>query len=162
MDSCFILRVNGKDAKFSKGSRIAAEFDITKLIRFGENVLSVKVLQWSNGSYLEDQDMWWLSGIFRDVNIKAEPPVSIEDAFIKAGLSDDYTGGELCAELLINNSTGKTVENYSLGLKLLDDDGRVVFGKERSIKVKGSGALRVEIPGGIESHLRWTAETPEL
>ncbi len=162
VDSCFFLRVNGKDAGFSKGSRIAAEFDITKLILAGENVLSVKVLQWSDGSYLEDQDMWWLSGIFRDVYIKAEPPVSIEDAFIKAGLSDDYTGGELCAELLINNSTGKTVENYSLGLKLLDEDGRVVFGKERSIKVKASGALRVEISGGIESPRRWTAETPEL
>jgi beta-galactosidase len=69
----------------AKGSRLPVEFDVGRLLRPGEeNVLAVRVHQWSAGSYLEDQDMWWLSGIFRDVTLLARPPAAIDDVFVHA------------------------------------------------------------------------------
>ena len=70
VDSMFTIWVNGREVGMSKGSRLPAEFDITPAVRAGRNVLAVRVLQWSDGSYIEDQDMWWLSGIFRDVYLR--------------------------------------------------------------------------------------------
>ncbi len=75
VDSAFHVWVNGNEVGYSQGSRLPSEFDITPWVRTGKNTLAVKVYQWSDGSYLEDQDMWWLSGIFRDVYLLARPKV---------------------------------------------------------------------------------------
>ena len=80
VDSAFHIYLNGKEIGYSKGARYEAEFDITDhIVRNSENDLTVRVYQWSDGTYLEDQDMWWLSGIFRDVEIYAEPFDCIDD-----------------------------------------------------------------------------------
>ncbi|MCG3148761.1 MAG: Evolved beta-galactosidase subunit alpha [Verrucomicrobiae bacterium] len=84
VDSAFYVWVNGREAGFSKGSRLPAEFDITDYVRPGTNSLVVRVYQWSDGTYLEDQDMWWLSGIFRDVYLLARPTTYIADLRIHA------------------------------------------------------------------------------
>jgi beta-galactosidase len=89
VDSCFAAFVNGTAIGHSKGSRLLREFDITHLVTPGDNVIAVRVHQWSAGSYLEDQDMWWLSGIFRSVTVINEPPGVIRDFFVHA----DYDGG---------------------------------------------------------------------
>ena len=89
VDSCFALFVNGASVGHSKGSRLAREFDITDLVKAGDNVIAVRVHQWSAGSYLEDQDMWWLSGIFRSVTVINEPPGGVRDFFVRA----DYDAG---------------------------------------------------------------------
>jgi beta-galactosidase len=89
VDSCFALFVNGAAVGHSKGSRLVREFDITHLVTPGDNVIAVRVHQWSAGSYLEDQDMWWLSGIFRSVTVINEPPGVIRDFFVHA----DYDAG---------------------------------------------------------------------
>jgi beta-galactosidase/beta-glucuronidase len=102
VDSCFFVYVNGEFAGMSKGSRNAADFDITDMVYTGTNRLAVKVLQWSDGSYLEDQDMWYLSGIFRDVALYALPQVTVYDLFAKAGLAADGTTGTLDLELTIS------------------------------------------------------------
>lgn len=73
VDSSYNVWINGVEVGYSKGARIQAEFDITDLVRIGENECCVRVYQWSDGTYLEDQDMWWLSGIFRDVELYSEP-----------------------------------------------------------------------------------------
>jgi len=83
VDSAFHVWINGQEAGFSKVSRMPSEFDITALARPGKNTVSVRVYQWSDGSYLEDQDMWWLSGIFRDVYLLSRPKVHIADYFIR-------------------------------------------------------------------------------
>ena len=84
VDSCFAVFVNGTAAGHSKGSRLIREFDITHLVRPGANVLAVRVHQWSAGSYLEDQDMWWLSGIFRSVTLISERAGAVRDFFVHA------------------------------------------------------------------------------
>jgi beta-galactosidase len=84
VDSCFAVFVNGAAVGHSKGSRLIREFDVTRHVRAGDNVIAVRVHQWSAGSYLEDQDMWWLSGIFRGVTIFNERPGAIRDFFVRA------------------------------------------------------------------------------
>jgi beta-galactosidase len=88
VDSALQVWVNGGEAGTSVGSRLPVEFDVTDLLREGENVLAVRVLQWSSGSYLEDQDMWWLSGIFREVRLLARPAAGLDDVFVHAGYAD--------------------------------------------------------------------------
>ena len=92
VDSCLRAWVNGAYVGTARGSRLPAEFDVGWALRPGEeNVLAVRVHQWSSGSYLEDQDMWWLSGIFRDVSLLARPPGAIDDVFVHADY-DHVTG----------------------------------------------------------------------
>lgn len=98
VDSFFYLWINGKKIGFSKGSRLPAEFDITDSVRIGKNSISVEVMQWSDGSYLEDQDMWWLSGIFRDVYIFAVPEVTLFDVFVKTSFDEKYECFGIIAE----------------------------------------------------------------
>src|SRR5690606_8892124 len=84
VDSYFELFLNGAFVGMSKGSRLVSEFDLTPHLRDDENHLAVRVLQWSDSSYIEDQDQWWLSGIFRSVWLLLEPPARIEDLKVVA------------------------------------------------------------------------------
>jgi beta-galactosidase len=95
VDSCFALFVNGASVGHSQGSRLVREFDISPLVRAGDNVIAVRVHQWSAGSYLEDQDMWWLSGIFRSVTVINEPPGGIRDFFVRADYDAEQNAGLL-------------------------------------------------------------------
>ena len=95
VDSAFHIWVNGKQMGFSKRSRLPAEFDITSALSDGMNTLAVQVVQWSDGSYLEDQDMWWLSGIFRDVYLIAQAPVRIDDFTIRTQRDSNDCNGLL-------------------------------------------------------------------
>jgi beta-galactosidase len=89
IDSCGRIWLNGTELGVTRGSRLPAEFDVTSLLRPGRNLLAVRVHQWSSGSYLEDQDMWWLSGIFRDVTLLSRPAGGIGDFTVRA----DYVDG---------------------------------------------------------------------
>ncbi|MFB7007054.1 MULTISPECIES: glycoside hydrolase family 2 TIM barrel-domain containing protein [unclassified Streptomyces] len=91
VDSCFAVWLNGTRLGDGKGSRLPTEFDVTNVLRPGRNVLAVRVHQWSAGTYLEDQDMWWLSGIFRSVRLLARPAGGIADFFVHADY-DHHTG----------------------------------------------------------------------
>ncbi|MFP4020453.1 MAG: sugar-binding domain-containing protein, partial [Halanaerobium sp.] len=85
VDSAFYLWLNGEYIGYSQGSRLAAEFDLSDHLNYGgDNILAVKVIKWSDGSYLEDQDMWWLSGIYRDVYLYSQPFFQIEDFKIES------------------------------------------------------------------------------
>ncbi|MFE4330741.1 glycoside hydrolase family 2 TIM barrel-domain containing protein [Streptomyces sp. NPDC056831] len=92
VDSCFAVWLNGTRLGDGKGSRLPTEFEVTDVLRPGRNVLAVRVHQWSAGTYLEDQDMWWLSGIFRSVRLLARPAGGIADFFVHADY-DHHTGG---------------------------------------------------------------------
>ncbi len=112
VDSCFAVFVNGAAVGHSKGSRLIREFDVTSLVRPGGNVIAVRVHQWSAGSYLEDQDMWWLSGIFRSVTLINEPPGAIRDFFVHA----DYDAASNTATLRVDAGGPATVSVPELGL----------------------------------------------
>ncbi|MGW2462476.1 glycoside hydrolase family 2 TIM barrel-domain containing protein [Streptomyces sp. NPDC001761] len=90
VESFFRVWVNGTEIGSASGSRLAHEFDVTSVVRPGDNVVAVRVHQWSAGSYLEDQDQWWLPGIFRDVTVIARPAGGIEDVWLRTGFDDGH------------------------------------------------------------------------
>jgi len=117
VDSAFHVWINGKQVGFSKGSRLPAEFDITARIRPGLNQIAVQVVQWSDGTYMEDQDMWWLSGIFRDVCLIAMPATHIADIHVHAPVD---------GKLKVNTTLAGDTVGCKVTTKLLDPTGQVV------------------------------------
>src|SRR5208283_5318689 len=111
VDSAFHVWVNGQEVGFSKGSRLPAEFDITPIVRPGQNTLAVRVVQWSDGSYMEDQDMWWLSGIFRDVYLLARPDTHVGDLHVHAPAD---------GKLKVNTTLAGKTDGCRVTTKLLD------------------------------------------
>ena len=95
VDSAMHVYWNGAAVGYSQGSRLPAEFDVTSMVCPGRNVLAVTVYQWSDGSYLEDQDMWWLSGIFRDVSLLWRPPAHLADVVVDARYEPTTGTGEV-------------------------------------------------------------------
>ncbi|OQV10117.1 hypothetical protein CLAIMM_14161 [Cladophialophora immunda] len=156
VDSAFYLWLNGVEIGYAQGSRNPAEFDVTKHIVKGKpNRILVKVLQWCSGSYIEDQDQWWLSGIFRDVHLIALPVrTRIEDFFIGTRLDEKYEDAVLDTDLDLLLD-----EDCFLSLTLRDAEGGTIK-KERiplaSASTKCSHAIEVSNPR------KWTAETPYL
>ena len=113
-------------AGYSEDSRTPAEFDITGLVRPGRNILAAEVYQWSDGTYLECQDYWRLSGIFRNVYLFSTPHVHIRDFEIKADLDDNYRDAAFRVKAWVHNLGQSAARDHSLEVTLLDSDGRVV------------------------------------
>ncbi len=160
VDSAFHLWVNGKFIGFSKGSRLPAEFDVTASLRSGRNSVCVVVYQWSDGSYLEDQDMWWLSGIFRDVTLLDEPALRIEDVQILADFEPSTSEGRLRGTIHIAapNRTRTALLRWDLnrlgGERLIDGEVKVEFTSEKAHAIQFEATLPEARP--------WSAEQPNL
>ena len=148
------LWVNGKYVGYSEDSKVAAEFNITKYLKKGQNLIAMQIMRWCDGSYLEDQDFWRFTGIAREVYLYATPKVHIQDFFVNADLKNDYQEGVLSGEINIAQAKGKTVE-----LQLIDPQGKEV--KQTSVTMINNGPLtfRFETLGQVKA---WTAETPNL
>jgi len=153
VDSAFHVWVNGKEVGFSKGSRIPAEFDITGLVRPGNNTLAVRVYQWSDGSYCEDQDMWWLSGIFRDVSLIAKPKTHVWDVCARTTFDAEYRDAVLSVEAVVSNRA----DGLRVMAALLDGETEVAAA---SAELSANGASRIEIP--VKNPRKWSAEMPYL
>ncbi len=163
VDSAFYVWVNGEFVGFSKGSRLPAEFDITPHVRLGENLVAVQVMQWSDGSYLEDQDMWWLSGIFRDVYIYSPPAVQVFDLRVRTELDREYRDAVLDAALVIKNSRDTAVKDCKVTLSLVDCNGRAVVSPvSQAVEVAAVGEARIGFKIPVANPMKWTAETPYL
>ena len=104
--------VNGKFAGYSEDSKIAAEFDITKYVKKGKNLIAMQVMRWCDGSYLEDQDFWRFTGIAREVYLYARPKVHIEDFFINADRKNDFKEGVMSVEGKNAADNGKTLDQH--------------------------------------------------
>jgi beta-galactosidase len=112
VDSCAKVWLNGHELGYSMGSRLPVEFDVSDTVVAGRNVLAVRVHQWSAGSYLEDQDMWWLSGIFRDVTLVARPPRALDDFFVHTDY--DHVTGHGTLRIDVSTPARLTVEELGL------------------------------------------------
>lgn len=153
VDSAYHLWINGQEVGYSKGARNEAEFDITDLVRVGEeNDITVRVYQWSDGTYLEDQDMWWESGIFRDVELIGVPKNGINDYKVEADLDDTYTDG-----LLSVNASLRSEESVQVTFELLDAQGVSVL--KETVASEGN---KVAFKATVKEAEHWTAETPYL
>ncbi|MBO4490189.1 MAG: DUF4981 domain-containing protein [Lentisphaeria bacterium] len=165
VDSFYYVWINGQLAGMSKGSRNASEFDITDIARIGVNRIAVQVLQWSDGSYLEDQDMWWLSGIFRNVSISAAPKLDIYDIFAIAKLDSSGQNGHLDVEAEIINSGTRPGNELTLEAELFDQSGKAVVKKTlTSVAARiGKGqCTKLHLSAIVKKVAAWTAETPTL
>ena len=164
VESAFYLWINGKKVGFSENSYCPAEFDVTSYLKPGENVLAVQVFRFSDGSYLEDQDFWRLSGIFRDVYLYAKSKISVNDYTIVTDLDNSYVDADLNLSIkLKNHSAANLQESYQAELTLFDQLGNTVF-KETTASIKANELEqnRIKLSRRIKNPLKWTAETPNL
>ena len=125
VDSAFHLWVNGHDVGYSQGSRLPAEFDLTEYVQAGENTLALRVYRWSDGSWVEDQDYWWLSGVYRDVVLYSLPEMSIRDFTVRTPLDDDYRDARMQVSMKLRNDAAHDV-SPRIELTLLNADGEAV------------------------------------
>ena len=129
VESCFAVRVNGRDVGFAKDSRGAHEFDITEFCRAGRNDLCVLVVKWSDANYIEDQDMWWHGGIVREVYLASRPATHIADLFACATLEEDCRTGHLKVQGAVRfGAPGEAVRGWRLRARLYDASGKAVRG----------------------------------
>ena len=162
VQSAMYLWINGKKVGYHEDGMLPAEFRITPYLKSGDNRISVQVINWSDGSYVEDQDFWRLSGIYRDVFLFAVPQVHIRDFSVFGDLDKDYRDAELNVKVNIRNLTKKT-ENSKVRMTLKDASGNSVLMEESAfISVDKQDETIVALTAKVSDPLKWTAETPNL
>ena len=154
--------VNGEMVGYSQGGKLPAEFNITPYVRTGNNNISVEVYRWSDGSYLEDQDFWKVSGIERDVYLYASPKVRIRDFQVSADLDQDYLNGLFNVNATIKNYRKSAARGYSVELELLDKAGKEILSNKAVLAVPAGTEGSAAFAHTVESPKKWTAETPHL
>lgn len=162
VDSAFYLWINGRKVGYSEDSRTPAEFDITPYLQAGENLVAAEVYQHSDASYLEDQDMFRMSGIFRDVYLWSADSVDLEDFWIPAGLEDDYKTGTLSFTAKVANR-GPAETTAVATLTLTAPDGTTISAPPATLSIPAGGMTEqvVGIPS-IPGVRAWSAEIPDL
>ncbi|MGF1790549.1 beta-galactosidase [Photobacterium profundum] len=162
VNSAFHLWCNGDWVGYSQDSRLPAEFDLSQYLTTGENTLAVMVIRWSDGSYLEDQDMWWLSGIFRDVTLLSKPKQCIEDVFITPDLDACYRDGSLSIVTHISAPETSQVHVQLFEGEQAITEPSVARPHNRRIDERGSYNDVVFHTLHVREPQQWTAETPNL
>ena len=163
VDSCFYLWLNGERVGYSQGSRTPAEFNITKYLRPGRNRLAVQVFRWCDGSYLEDQDGWRVSGIYRDVFLYSVPKTHIRDFFLTAELNDDFSSAQFNAEIVLRNYADEALAPQSVEVVMADADGKVVGSAGKFAGFMAAGEEKtMNIGMTVDAPALWSHETPRL
>ena len=163
VQSAMYLWVNGRKVGYHEDGMLPAEFNITNYIKKGNNELTVQVFNWSDGSYLEDQDFWRLSGIYRDVYIFTTPNVRMRDFSVLPELDEDYKDAELHVAVAIENVREKKNEPYFVRVTLRDAmDNPIMTLKSENFTVQKSMERTISLKGNVTNPLKWTAETPNL
>ncbi|HUT82096.1 MAG TPA: glycoside hydrolase family 2 TIM barrel-domain containing protein [Candidatus Bathyarchaeia archaeon] len=163
--SAFYVWLNGEKIGYSQGSMTPAEFNITQFIKKGVNVLAVEVYRWSDGSYLEDQDMWRLSGIFRDVFIYTAPKIHIRDFYVHSELENKYTDAILKSKIKIRNNSKQLAMTHKVELELYDENHELVPTEATLYKTFNLGSdseILIELESKILNPKKWSAEIPNL
>ena len=163
--SAAFVYLNGRYVGYSEGSNNVAEFDVTDVVRPGRNRLAVQVMRWSDGSYLECQDMFRMSGIFRDVYLYRTPATAVRDHYLTCRLDSaaGYRSGSLRVDLTLDNRA-RLSGRKTLSVSLTDPDGRLVRTLEQTVSYTATDSTRsVSLTfDGLTGLSLWTAETPAL
>jgi len=164
VDSAFYLYVNGQKAGYAEGSRTPSEFNLTPFLVEGENTLAVQVIRHSDGSWLEDQDMWNLSGIFRSVELWSAADTHLRDFTVRAELNDDFSTGTLSVALDVARLEGTNLAaTASVSATLYDADGAEVLAlSEDNAALTACADTEIALQGTVDSPALWSAETPNL
>lgn len=162
VNSAFYLWCNGQWVGYSQDSRLPAEFDLSNVLVAGENRLAVMVLRWCDGSYLEDQDMWRMSGIFRDVSLQHKPHTRIANYHYTTQLNAEFTHAQLQTEITLAGEFA----GCQVVVALWRGDEKIAEASQRPgsavVDERGAWAERVSVTMPVERPLLWSAETPEL
>jgi beta-galactosidase len=153
--------VNGKQVGINKNAKSPAEFDITPYVRLGENLLACQVYKFSDGSYLEDQDMWRLGGINRNVYLYSTSNTRIQDFFVHPDLDKNYKDGLFSIEVLLKNYADQN-QHRKLELVILDKNGKSVLRRSKGVNLGAAQTEELSIAGRVTDPAKWTAETPNL
>ena len=157
--------INGEMAGYNQGGMEPAEYDITPFLKRGENSIAVKVLRYSDGAFMEDQDTWRLSGIYRDVYLMATPRMHIRDFYITTDLDEAYRDAVLRVEAEVSNYRQTGRDGFSVRVRLHDGEGETLPGSEKVIpvgQVEGESTVRIEDTLQVRSPEKWSAEYPNL
>ncbi|SER61216.1 glycoside hydrolase family 2 TIM barrel-domain containing protein [Salisediminibacterium halotolerans] len=161
VDSAFHLWVNGELAGYSQGPRMPAAFNVTGYLRKGTNAIALQVYKFSDGSYIEDQDMWWLSGIFRDVSLYQQPAVSLTDINIDAGLDASYKNGKLSATVHLQSLAEKN-EAAAVEVELFSQAGERLYNEVRTVPLAQTEKTQLTFSHHEPNVSPWSAEEPVL
>ncbi|MEN8120460.1 MAG: glycoside hydrolase family 2 TIM barrel-domain containing protein [Bacteroidota bacterium] len=161
MKSGGFVWVNGKYVGYSQGSKLPAEFDITKYLQKGKNTIALQIFRWTDGSYLECQDFWRISGIERSVYIYAQPKIRIKDFEVVSKLDAAYVNGKFDLTVDLQNHLSKK-QKLKLSYQLLDVDKKIVKSATHNIQVEGNADVSVNLSADIKNVKQWNAEHPNL
>jgi beta-galactosidase len=161
VNSFFYVWINGEKVGMGKDSRTAVEFDVTPFLKPGQNLIAVENLRWCDGSYLEDQDFWRLSGIFRDVYLWSPPNVHVRDIEVKTDFDSEYRDASMKGRIHVVNY-GQQDTTVTIAVDVLDPSGDSVFSRsfEQSLSAGEERVIDDEAP--FTNPLKWSAETPHL
>ncbi|MDU4230734.1 MAG: glycoside hydrolase family 2 TIM barrel-domain containing protein, partial [Klebsiella grimontii] len=159
VETYFEVYVNGQYIGFSKGSRLTAEFDISRAVKTGDNLLCVRVMQWADSTYIEDQDMWWSAGIFRDVYLVGKNPLHVQDFTLRTDFNDDYIDATLSCQLVLENLNAQPGA-ATLEYALFDGEKALYEGTTQRLTV--SEQLNVDFAIDVRAPQQWSAENPYL
>lgn len=164
VDAGFFIWVNGQKVGYSVNSRNAAEFDLTKYVKPGKNMVAVEVYRFTTGSYLEDQDQWRLSGIFRNVTLWSAPQEHIRDYFVTTSLDKQYKNAVVNVNATIRNYSSTVVPARKLSVTLYNGSTivRGATGKQDVPALKPGAEVTVKLSFPVDNPQKWTAETPKL
>jgi len=153
--------VNGQKVGYTENAKSPAEFDITPYVKEGKNTLACRVYKYSDGSYLEDQDMWRLGGINRSVYLYSTAETRISDFFAHPDLDTNYKNGLFSLDVEVKNYSGEN-KNRSVEVAILDKTGKKVFNKSQKVSILANGVQETIFKGTVSNPQKWTAETPDL
>ncbi len=163
VESMYYVWVNGKFIGMGKDSRLPTEFHISPYLKAGKNTLAVKVIRWSDGSYLEDQDHWWMAGIYRSVYLHSTPQVHIRDFAVRTTFDKQYQNASLSVgvdvETFIKGKKAVSLDEYRIEGMLYSRDGKPVLRRGMTENVN---TLKTELSADIRKPLKWSAEEPNL
>ena len=163
--SAFYIWINGTKVGYSQGSMTPAEFNITNFLKKENNILAVEVYRWSDGSYLEDQDMWRFSGIYRDVYLFSTPKVHIRDFFARCELDKNYKNALLKVRINVSNYGKSDVSQFNVEIALLDKEQQFIGSEilmSKTFDIKSESEYIIELQAEIQDPKKWTGETPNL
>ncbi len=156
------IYVNGQKVGMTKASKSPAEFNISKYLKKGNNLLAVQVFRWHDGSYIEDQDFWRLSGIERDVAIYALPKLAVWDFFVKTDLDAQYKDAIVSADVDLRQFAGSNIKTGLVKLEILDATGKAVFSQQKRLANSNDSMQTMRFVGNVKNPLKWSAESPNL
>ncbi|GBU08742.1 evolved beta-D-galactosidase alpha subunit [Bacteroidales bacterium] len=159
--SAMYVWVNGQKVGYSQVTKSPAEFDISPYLKKGKNMIACEVYRWSDGSYLEDQDMWRLSGFDRDIYLYSTAQTRIQDFFVKTDFDMGLVNASMNLDVVLKNYlTDK--QNQRLEVSLLREDGKKIYTESQKVEIPANGISEIAFSKKIAAPKKWTAETPNL